>query len=103
MESRPKSLEVEDPYEVEETFVDAVMVLNAPMRMMVLRQITGSIQNLEYNDDETLEAGGRIGSELYYKIEYYNTEGWTPVLLDFTAIDCDEYLDMMVDKKLILQ
>jgi len=103
MESKPKFLEDEDPYEVDESFVNAVMDLNMRARMLVLRQITSAVDILEYNDEQTLEAGGRIGSEMYYKIEYYNTEGWTPILLDFNIIDCDEYLDMMVDRKLILE
>jgi hypothetical protein len=30
-------------------------------------------------------------------------EGWIPVLLEFDVIDCDEYLDLMVDNKLILK
>ena len=39
----------------------------------------------------------------YYRIEYYNIEDWVPVLLEFTVIDVDDYLDMMVDKKLIIE
>lgn len=103
MASKPKFIEVEDPYEVDEGFVEGVMDLPTRLRVRVLSQIKDSLWMLEYNDDETLEAGGRIGSELYYKIEYYNMEGWIPVLLEFDVIDCDEYLDLMVDNKLILK
>jgi hypothetical protein len=103
MESKQKYIEVEEPYEIDEVFVDAIMEIPHRDRVRVLQQISESIEKFEYNEDETSEAAGRIGSEFYYKIEYYNTRGWTPVLLDFYAVDVDDYLDMMVDKKLILK
>ncbi len=103
MESKQRYIEVEEPYEIDEVFVDAIMEIPHRDRVRVLEQISGSLEQFEYNEEETCEAAGRIGSEFYYKIEYYNTQGWPPVLLDFYAVDVDDYLDMMVDKKLILK
>jgi len=103
MESRQKYIEDEEPYEIDEAFVDAIMGIPHRDRVRVLRQINDSLGKFEHNEDETSEGAGRIGSRLYYKIEYYNTQGWPPVLLDFYTVDVDEYLDMMVDKKLILE
>jgi len=103
MVSKQKYIEVEEPYEIDEAFVDGIMKVAPKHRVRVLKQIKDSLEYFEFNEEDTSEAGGRVDGDLYYKIEYYNVEEWVPVLLDFTTIDCDEYLDMMIDKKLILQ
>jgi len=103
MESRQKYIEDDLSYEIEETFVDAIMELTTRERIHVLRQIKGALDELDFSEEETFEAGSRIGHDLFYKFEYYNMEGWPPVLLNFWVIDTDEYLDMMVDKKLIIE
>ena len=102
MESRPKYIEVDSSYELDEGFVDGVMELAAHHRLRVLRQINSAIQELEYTDDDTMVAGGRVGSKVFYQFEYYNMEGWVPVLLDFRLVEVDDYLDMMVDNKLVI-
>lgn len=102
MESRPRYIEVESHYELDEGFVDGIMELAAHHRLRVLRQINSAIDVLEHDDDDTLSAGGRIGSDLYYKFEYYNTEGWPSVLLSFEEVDVDTYLDMMIDNTLVI-
>ena len=102
MESRPKYIEVDSHYELDEGFVDGIMELAAHHRLRVLRQINSAIEDLEQDNDDTLFAGGRVGSDLYYKFEYYNIEGWMPVLLSFGEVDVDEYLDMMIDNKLVI-
>ena len=102
MESRQKYIEVEAPFELDESFVDGIMELHPYHRLRVLRQINAAADVFGYDEENTLEAGGRIGNDLYYKIEYYNHEGWACVMLTFEAITCDEYLDLMVDNKLIL-
>ena len=102
MESRPKYIEVDSHYELDEGFVDGIMELAAHHRLRVLRQINSAIEDLEQDDDDTLFAGGRIGSELYYKFEYYNIEGWMPVLLTFGSVEVDDYLDMMIDNTLVI-
>jgi len=102
MESRPKYIEVESHYELDEGFVDGIMELAAHHRLRVLRQINSAIEHLEQDDDDTLSAGGRVGSDLYYKFEYYNIEGWMPVLLSFETVDVDDYLDMMIDNTLVI-
>lgn len=102
MELRPKYIEVDSSYELDEGFVDGVMDLAAHHRLRVLRQINSAIEDLEYADDDTLVAGGRVGSEVFYQFEYYNMEGWIPVLLDFRIVDVDDYLDMLVDNKLVI-
>ena len=102
MESRPKYIEVDSHYELDEGFVDGIMELNAHHRLRVLRQINSAIEDLEQDDDDTLSAGGRVGSELYYKFEYYNIEGWMPVLLTFESVEVDDYLDMMIDNTLVI-
>ena len=102
MESRPKYIEVDSHYELDEGFVDGIMELAAHHRLRVLRQINSAIEDLEHDDDDTLFAGGRVGSDLYYKFEYYNIEGWMPVLLSFDEVGVDDYLDMMIDNKLVI-
>ena len=102
MESRPKYIEVDSHYELDEGFVDGIMELAAHHRLRVLRQINSAIEDLEQDNDDTLFAGGRVGSDLYYKFEYYNIEGWMPVLLRFDEVDVDAYLDMMIDNKLVI-
>ena len=102
MELRPKYIEVDSSYELDEGFVDGVMELNAHHRLRVLRQINSAIEELEYTDDDTMVAGGRVGSTVFYQFEYYNMEGWVPVLLDFRLVEVDDYLDMMVDNKLVI-
>lgn len=102
MESRPKYIEVDSHYELDEGFVDGIMELAAHHRLRVLRQINSAIEDLEQDNDDTLFAGGRVGSDLYYKFEYYNIEGWMPVLLSFGEVEVDDYLDMMIDNKLVI-
>jgi hypothetical protein len=102
MESRPKYIEVDSHYELDEGFVDGIMELAAHHRLRVLRQINSAIEDLEQDNDDTLFAGGRVGSDLYYKFEYYNIEGWMPVLLSFDEVGVDDYLDMMIDNKLVI-
>ena len=102
MESRPKYIEVDSHYELDEGFVDGIMELSAHHRLRVLRQINSAIEDLEQDNDDTLFAGGRVGSDLYYKFEYYNIEGWMPVLLGFNEVDVDDYLDMMIDNTLVI-
>ena len=102
MESRPKYIEVDSHYELDEGFVDGIMELAAHPLLRVLRQINSAIEDLEQDDDDTLFAGGRIGSDLYYKFEYYNIEGWMPVLLTFESVEVDDYLDMMIDNTLVI-
>lgn len=102
MESRPKYIEVESHYELDENFVDEIMELGSHQRFRVLRQINKAVGDLEHDDDDTLLAGGRVGGELYYKFEYYNTEGWPPVLLSFESVDVDDYLDMIIDNTLVI-
>ena len=102
MESRPKYIEVDSHYELDEGFVDGIMELAAHHRLRVLRQINSAIEDLEQDNDDTLFAGGRVGSDLYYKFEYYNIEGWMPVLLRFNEVDVDDYLDMMIDNTLVI-
>ena len=103
MASKQKYIEVEEPYEIDEAFVDGIMEVKPKHRVRVLKQINDSLEYFEFNEEDTSEAGGRIDGDLYYKIEYYNIEDWIPVLLAFTVIDVDDYLDMMVDKQLILE
>lgn len=102
MESRPKYIEADSHYELDEGFVDGIMELAAHHRLRVLRQINSAIEDLEQDNDDTLFAGGRIGSDLYYKFEYYNIEGWMPVLLTFESVEVDDYLDMMIDNTLVI-
>ena len=102
MESRPRYIEVDSSYELDEGFVDGVMDLAAHHRLRVLRQINSAIEDLEYAEDDTLVAGGRVGDSVFYEFEYYNMEGWHPVLLDFRIVDVDDYLDMLVDNKLVI-
>ena len=102
VELRPKYIEVDSSYELDEGFVDGVMELAAHHRLRVLRQINSAIEELEYTDDDTMVAGGRVGSQVFYEFEYYNMEGWVPVLLDFRLVEVDDYLDMMVDNKLVI-
>jgi hypothetical protein len=102
MESRPKYIEVDSHYELDEGFVDGIMELSAHHRLRVLRQINSAIEDLEQDNDDTLFAGGRVGSDLYYKFEYYNIEGWMPVLLSFEPVEVDDYLDMMIDNTLVI-
>ena len=102
MESRPKYIEVDSHYELDEGFVDGIMELAAHHRLRVLRQINSAIEDLEQDNDDTLFAGGRVGSDLYYKFEYYNIEGWMPVLLSFDEVGVDDYLDMMIDNTLVI-
>ena len=102
MESRPKYIEVDSHYELDEGFVDGIMELSAHHRLRVLRQINSAIEDLEQDNDDTLFAGGRVGSDLYYKFEYYNIEGWMPVLLSFDEVGVDDYLDMMIDNTLVI-
>ena len=102
MESRPKYIEVDSHYELDEGFVDGIMELAAHHRLRVLRQINSAIEDLEQDNDDTLFAGGRVGSDLYYKFEYYNIEGWMPVLLSFDEVDVDDYLYMMIDNTLVI-
>lgn len=102
MESRPKYIEVDSHYELDEGFVDGIMELAAHHRLRVLRQINSAIEDLEQDNDDTLFAGGRVGSDLYYKFEYYNIEGWMPVLLSFEPVEVDDYLDMMIDNTLVI-
>jgi len=103
MESRQRYIEVEVPYEIEENFVEAIMEISARQRLHVLRQIKSALDEFEYNEDETLVAGSRVGHDFFYKFEYYHAEDMPPVLLDFWVIDTDEYLDLMVDNKLIIE
>ena len=102
MELRPRYIEVDSSYELDEGFVDGVMDLAAHHRLRVLRQINSAIEDLEYAEDDTLVAGGRVGDSVFYEFEYYNMEGWHPVLLDFRIVDVDDYLDMLVDNKLVI-
>ncbi len=102
MELRPRYIEVDSSYELDEGFVDGVMDLAAHDRLRVLRQINRAIENLEYDEDDSLVAGGRVGDSVFYEFEYYNMEGWHPVLLDFRIVDVDDYLDMLVDNKLVI-
>ena len=102
MELRPRYIEVDSSYELDEGFVDGVMDLAAHHRLRVLRQINSAIEDLEYAEDDTLVAGGRVGDSVFYEFEYYNVEGWVPVLLDFRLVEVDDYLDMMVDNKLVI-
>lgn len=102
MELRPRYIEVDSSYELDEGFVDGVMDLAAHHRLRVLRQINSAIEDLEYSEDDTLVAGGRVGDSVFYEFEYYNMEGWHPVLLDFRIVDVDDYLDMLVDNKLVI-
>ena len=99
---RPKYIEVDSSYELDEGFVDGVMELAAHHRLRVLRQINSAIEELEYTDDDTMGAGGRVGSQVFYEFEYYNMEGCVPDLLDFRLVEVDDYLDMMVDNKLVI-
>ncbi len=102
MESRPRYIEVDSSYELDEGFVDGVMELSAHHRIRVLRQINSAIEELEYTYDDTTVAGGRVGSEVFYQFEYFNMEGWIPVLIDFNLVQVDDYLDMLVDNKLVI-
>ena len=102
MELRPKYIEVDSSYELDEGFVDGVMELATHHRLRVLRQINSAIEELEYPDPDTMVAGGGVGSQVFYEFEYYNMEGWVPVLLDFRLVEVDDYLDMMVDNKLVI-
>jgi hypothetical protein len=103
MESKLRFIEADTPYEVDELFVDGIMELNAPDRLRILKQIQSALPDMGYDEESTHYGGGRLGSRMYYRIEYYNIEEWPPILVDFATIDVDEYLDMMIDKKLILQ
>ena len=47
MASKPKFIEVEDPYEVDEGFVEGVMDLPTRLRLRVLSQIRDSLWMLE--------------------------------------------------------
>lgn len=102
MESKPKYIEVETQYELDEGFVDGVMELNAYHRVRVLRQINSAIDDLEESENDTMFAGGRVDSDVFYEFEYYNMEGWLPVLLDFRLVEVDDYLDMLVDNELVI-
>jgi hypothetical protein len=103
MESKLRFIAADTPYEVDELFVDGIMELTAPDRMRILKQIQDAIPDMDYDEENTHYGGGRLGGRLYYRIEYYNIEEWTPILVDFSLIDVDEYLDMMIDQKLILK
>lgn len=103
MESKLKFIADDTPYEVDELFVDGIMELSAPDRLRILKQIQDAIPAMGYDEESTHYGGGRLGGRLYYRIEYYNIEEWTPILVDFSLIDVDEYLDMMIDQKLILK
>jgi DNA polymerase III delta prime subunit len=102
MESTQKYIEVEQAYELDEKFVDGIMDLASIDRVRVIRQLNAAVDSFTNDDENTQIAAGRIGGEMYYEIEYYKDEEMV-ILLDFSAIELDDYLDYMNEGKILLQ
>ncbi|MDB4558170.1 hypothetical protein N9Z89_00655 [Akkermansiaceae bacterium] len=102
MESTQKYIEVEQAYELDEKFVDGIMDLASIDRVRVIRQLNAAVDSFTNDDENTQIAAGRIGGEMYYEIEYYKDEEMV-ILLDFSDIELDDYLDYMNEGKILLQ
>jgi hypothetical protein len=102
MESTQKYIEVEQAYELDEKFVDGIMDLASIDRVRVIRQLNAAVDSFTNDEENTQIAAGRIGGEMYYEIEYYKDEEMV-ILLDFSAIELDDYLDYMNEGKILLQ
>ena len=102
MESTQKYIEVEQAYELDEKFVYGIMDLASIDRVRVIRQLNAAVDSFTNDDENTQIAAGRIGGEMYYEIEYYKDEEMV-ILLDFSDIELDDYLDYMNEGKILLQ
>jgi hypothetical protein len=102
MESTQKYIEVEQAYELDEKFVDGIMDLASIDRVRVIRQLNAAVDSFTNDEENTQIAAGRIGGEMYYEIEYYKDEEMV-ILLDFSDIELDDYLDYMNEGKILLQ
>lgn len=102
MESTQKYIEVEQAYELDEKFVDGIMDLASIDRVRVIRQLNATVDSFTNDEENTQIAAGRIGGEMYYEIEYYKDEEMV-ILLDFSDIELDDYLDYMNEGKILLQ
>ena len=102
MESTQKYIEVEQAYELDEKFVDGIMDLASIDRVRVIRQLNAAVDSFTNDEENTQIAAGRIGGEIYYEIEYYKDEEMV-ILLDFSDIELDDYLDYMNEGKILLQ
>ena len=103
MEYSQKFIEAEASYELDENFVDAIMALPSMDRVRVIRQVNSSYESFTSDEENTQLAAGRLGGEMFYQIEYYKVEDYMIILLDFSVIDIDTYLDHMNDKTILMQ
>ncbi len=102
MEYTQKYIEVEQAYELDENFVDSLMDLPSMTRVRIIRQLNAGVDSFPYDEEHTQIAAGRIDGEMYYEIEYFKDEEMV-ILLDFSVIDLDDYLDYMNEKRILLQ
>lgn len=102
MESEQKYIEAEQSYELDEKFVDGLMDLPSIDRVRIVRQLNAAVDSFTFDEENTQIASGRLDGEMYYEIEYYKDEDMV-ILLDFSVIDLDDYLDYMNEGKNLLQ
>tara|TARA_R110000796_G_scaffold153364_1_gene269881 strand:- start:387 stop:704 length:318 start_codon:yes stop_codon:yes gene_type:complete len=105
MEFERKYIEVESEFDVDDAFVDSIQEVGVMLAIMVMNLIEANVDRLYVDEKESDMAAGIIKSNrpIYFAIEYYKMDNYIPIIIDFDIISSDDYLDMMLDDKVILQ
>jgi len=104
MDSRQRYTEVERPYEYDEGFIVSLRQHAKQDLVDILRLIEDNAPYLPKKDGWVQEIGGVLKGEepLFFMVEFLHQDGEPPLFLDLTTIDCDSYLDYIIEDSYLI-
>jgi len=104
MESRLRYTEDERPFDYDETFLISLRRLHKQLLINIIRTLEDNASYLPKKDGWVQDAAGVIKGDdpYFFKVEYLHQEHETPLFLELEEICTDEYLDYMLEDKILI-
>ena len=95
---------MESTYDVSDIFAIKVRLLPNKEAVDIASQIDYNFERLPLTDGWTEKIGGvcNVNEEpLYFEVEYIHQPDESPAYLDMQIIELDDYLDYVIEKKIL--
>lgn len=101
MDSKQKSIEEMNLYDVDQTFIDSLKRFPNTYRIPVATMVDHNAKELPEHDGKAQKFGGVIKDDnpFFFEVEFLKAKGDIPIFLDVSQISVDQYLDYIIEHK----
>ena len=104
MDSKQKYTEEIRPYDFDVDFLESLRSFDKQTSVRLVMVLEDNADSLPKEDGWIQEAGGVLKGPypFFFVIRFLNEYGNTPLFLEMEEIYCDEYLDFILEEKILI-